>query len=249
VGTDGARTAVAAANLRIDSFTAEVVTELRVAGVRILLLKGPGVARLLYDGAGERAYVDADLLVAPRDLRPAERTLRRMGFQAAEWLAWLRRARPWTRPDGTVDLHTSLFGITMPAAMAWEVLSRATETIEVGGMEMAVLAPPARVLHVATHVAQHPTSHGHWQARADLERAVTRVPLPTWQAAARLAAELGAEPALAGDFVRSRAARSSQKRWAYLRQTPPRLRSSRRVPHLCPSSSPRSPPRTPSDCD
>jgi hypothetical protein len=45
-------------------------------------------------------------------------------------------------------------------------------------------------------VAQHPISHGHWQARVDLERAIARVPTSTWHEATRLAAELGAEPAL-----------------------------------------------------
>jgi putative nucleotidyltransferase-like protein len=202
VGTDAARLAVAVANLRIDSFTAEVVAELRAAGVRAVLLKGPGVARWLYDGAGERAYVDADLLVAPRDLRRAERALGRMGFQPGEWLAWLRRARPWTRSDGTVDLHTSLFGISVPPCLAWEVLSRSTETMAVGGIEMQVLALPARALHTAIHVAQHPPSHRHGQARADLERAIAQASWPTWRAAARLAAELGAEPALAGGLRR-----------------------------------------------
>jgi hypothetical protein len=198
VGTDGDRMAVAAANLRIDSFTAEIVTQLRGTGVRIVLLKGPGVARWLYDSAGERPYLDADLLVPPADLRRAERKLREMAFQPGEWRAWLRRAREWSRSDGTVDLHTSLFGITVAPQRAWEILSRTTETISVGGTEVQVLALPARALHVAIHVAQHPLSHGQAQARVDLERAIVRASWPTWQGAARLATELGAEAALCG---------------------------------------------------
>ena len=197
MGTDSARMAVAAANLRVDSLTAEVATELRAAGVQTVLLKGPAVARWLYDGAGERPYVDSDLLIAPGDLRRAERTLRRMDFQPGEWLAWLRRARPWTRADGTIDLHTSLFGVSVPSPRAWEILSRTTETMAVGGAEVQVLAQPARALHLAIHVAQHPLSHGHWQARVDLERAIVRASWPTWEGAGRLAAELDAEPALA----------------------------------------------------
>ena len=198
MATEGARITAAAANLRVDSFTAEVVTELRSAGVRVLLLKGPAVARWLYDRAGERPYVDADLLVAPGDRRRAERKLRRMGFTPEDWLAWLRRARAWKRSGPAIDLHTSLFGVTVPPSRAWAVLSRATETIEVGGVEMQALGLPARSLHAAIHVAQHPPSHGNWKSRADLERAIDRVSWPTWQEAARLAAELGAEAALAG---------------------------------------------------
>lgn len=189
--------AAAVANLRVDSVTAEVVTALRAEGVRALVLKGPAVARWLYDGPGERTYIDSDLLVAPVDLRRAERALRRMGFRPGEWEAWLRKARPWSSARGTVDLHSSLFGLEVPAEQAWAVLSRSTETMSVGGAEVEVLALPARALHLATHVAQHPLSHGHAQSRTDLERAVASVPADTWAAAAHLARELGAEPAFA----------------------------------------------------
>jgi hypothetical protein len=186
-----------AANLRVDTLTAEAVTALRSDGVRTVLLKGPAIARWLYDAPGDRTYADSDLLIAPGDVRRAERSLRRLGFRPGEWEAWLRRARSWSSARGTVDLHTSLFGLDASAEEAWSALSRTTEAMSVGGADVEVLALPARALHVAAHVAQHPASHAHAQAREDLKRAVERVSADTWDAAAALARELGAEAALA----------------------------------------------------
>jgi hypothetical protein len=196
VSTHGSPFAVVAANLRIDALTAEVVTALRGVGVRALLLKGPSIARWLYN-VGERAYVDCDLLVAPRDRASAERVLGRLGFRPAPWRAWLRAAREWQRGDSTVDLHTALFGVGVPSDRAWAVLSRETETMAVGGVDVEVLALPARTLQLATHVAQHPVSHGQSQSREDLRRAIQRVSPTTWRRAGRLAFELRAPAALA----------------------------------------------------
>jgi len=169
---------------------------MRDGGVRPLLLKGPAVARWLY-APGERRYVDCDLLVPARERAGAERVLRRLGFRPRPWRAWLRAAREWQRGEATVDLHTAVFGVGVTSERAWDVLSRETETMAVGGVDVEVLALPARTLQLATHVAQHPPSHGQSQSREDLRRAVERVSTTTWQDAAHLADELDAEAALA----------------------------------------------------
>jgi Uncharacterised nucleotidyltransferase len=191
VAIDDTRMAAAAANLRVDSVTAEVVSALRDGGVRSILLKGPAVARWLYDEPGERPYGDTDLLVAPEDLRTAEQTLSGLGFEPGG-TGWLGRSRAWRRAGREVDLHTSLFGVEAPGDQVWVALSSGTVATQVAGTEVEVLREEARTLHVATHAAQHlpfPQTH------RDLERALTRLPRATWEGAARLATELGAEPA------------------------------------------------------
>jgi hypothetical protein len=192
VAVDDHRVAVALGNLRVDAVTAEVVTALRAAGARPIVLKGPAVARWLYDAPGERPYADTDLLVARADLDRAQSTLRSLGFEPGR-AGWLRGARAWSRGRAVVDLHTSVFGVEVAPRKAWAVLSRATETMEIGGVEVEVLAAPARALNVATHATQHPHFTG---TRRDLERAVAALPRSTWEAAAREAAELRAEAAV-----------------------------------------------------
>ena len=56
----------AAANaLLLDLAAARASAALRDAGIRAILLKGPVIARWLYDDGSERNYGDVDLLVAP----------------------------------------------------------------------------------------------------------------------------------------------------------------------------------------
>jgi hypothetical protein len=200
VVVDDARVTISLANLRVDAVTAEAVAALRAAGVRTILLKGPAVARWLYDEPGKRAYRDSDLLVAPPDLRRAQRTLRALDFEPSPEESWLRRARAWSRAGAVVDLHTSLFGVEVPAASVWAILSRDTEQMEVGGLQVEIMAEPARALHVATHAAQHPF---HNRSHEDLERALARVPMARWEGAARLAAGLHADAAMRAGLMQA----------------------------------------------
>ena len=63
----------------VDRATARVVTALRDEGVRSILLKGPVLADWLYADS-PRAYLDADLLVAPADVSRAEAVLDGLGY-------------------------------------------------------------------------------------------------------------------------------------------------------------------------
>ena len=98
-----------------------------------------------------------------------------------------------------VDLHISLVGVEASPDTAWSVLSRETTAIAVGWTDVEILAPPARALHLATHVAQHDY---FTRASADLERALSVLPPELWRAAAALAGELGAEGAFAAGLRR-----------------------------------------------
>ena len=200
--TDAPALLRAAANLRVDALTAEVVSALAAAGVRAILLKGPALARFLYDGSPARTYGDTDLLVAPADVDAAETVLARLGFrrflddveirgdERVAALAWLRAA-----DRATVDLHGGLPGVELEPEPAWEVLSAETASIRVASVDVETLAPAALVFHVALHAAQHGKSEP--KPLADLERALERVGRHDWVAAARLAERLRATDAFA----------------------------------------------------
>ena len=193
---------IAAANLRVDAATAEVLRAFDAAGVESLLLKGRSIARWLYSEADPRPYRDCDLLVRPADMRAAEAVLERLGFTRyfeddgmPDW--WREHAGEWRRPrDGVfVDLHRSLPGIGVDEESAWRALSAATAEIEIAGHPATALALPARALHVALHAAQHGVE---WhKPMADLERAVWQLDQDLWRAAAGIARQLEATEALA----------------------------------------------------
>jgi hypothetical protein len=192
--------------VRIDAMTADVVTALRAAGVEPVLLKGPVIAERLYAGRG-RGYVDADLLVAPRDHERAEGVLGRLGFerQAREWEDpdRMEHDAPWRRPQDAmaIDLHRTLPGAR---AVSPQELWRRIEphltpwTIPDARVPVRVLDDPGLALLVALHAAHH-LREGVDARRplADVSRAVERLPVADWEAAARLAAALrsGAEMA------------------------------------------------------
>ena len=189
----------------VDSATAEVVRALRSAGLRSIVLKGPGFAAWLYDGASLRSYGDIDLLVAPSDRPQVESVLRELGYvrtlgdgevplpgrelHADTW---------WSRRSGSsVDLHRTLGGARAPAARAWAALSRDTEWLKVGTVQVEIPSIPARALHASLHAAHHGALSG--KPLVYLERALERADDDVWAQAADLALELDAlEPFSAG---------------------------------------------------
>ena len=65
----------------IDAATAQLFAALAQAGAQARLLKGPSVARWLYEDPLEREYGDCDVLIAPAWLPVAERALGVLGYQ------------------------------------------------------------------------------------------------------------------------------------------------------------------------
>lgn len=186
--------------LTVDLLTGRVIRSLREVGIPSILLKGPAIARWLYDEGAVRSYVDTDLLLAPEDLPRAERLLADLGFER-EGLGtipddWPRHARTWLHADGTnVDLHRTLVGVGVDPAELWEVLSEQTETMRVGGVDVNVLRPPARALVLALHAAKDGGRIA--KVRHDLGHAVQRLPVDLWEETSSLASRLNATASLA----------------------------------------------------
>jgi hypothetical protein len=184
----------AALSLRVDAVTAEVISKLRSAGVRPILLKGPSIATWLYADGTARPYRDTDLLVQPEGIRSAAGVLRGAGFREQPGVSsytWFRRS-----DRSIVDLHDTLFGVEADKNHAWVALSEETETMRIGALEVETLGRPARLLYVVLHAAQH-ESHRFDQPLKDLERALHRGEEQLWKEAAGLASRLRAVPTFA----------------------------------------------------
>jgi hypothetical protein len=193
---------VTATNIVVDTVTGEVVTALRNAGIRSILLRGPALADRLYGPHHLRLYVDVDLLVDPSELAAAEELLARLGFVESALEAAFPEERPghahtWVGRRGgvCVDLHRTVIGAGAEPGTLWEILAGRTEPMAVGGSEAEVLDEAGSAFVVALHAAHH--GPGQHQQLADLTRALERFPPDTWRRAAGLAARLDATPALA----------------------------------------------------
>jgi hypothetical protein len=176
--------------LILDAATARFVGELEDAGVPSILLKGPSVARWLYPEEG-RLYTDIDLLVPAGFVHTAERIAARLGFH---YLHGDMHSRLWAlNPEVSLDLHHSVQGADTSPTRVWEELNAGTQTLQVGGREIRVLALPGLVLLVALHAAQHGTKGS--KPLADLDRALERVPEAVWNEALELAGRIDATAA------------------------------------------------------
>lgn len=189
----------AARGLAADAVAVEVLGELAVRGVPSLLLRGPAIERTLYAAGEVRPYGDVDLLVCPGDRDRVQAALRKLGFTPLVEEAELRGHRPlhateWVRSDGvSVDVHITISGADAAPEVVWETLRSHAVALTVGGVEAKIPDVAGVALLVALHAAHHGV--GFERCRADLRRALDRLPEQTWQGAARLAARIDATAA------------------------------------------------------
>ena len=159
------------------------------------MLKGPSIARWLYDDGTVRPYEDVDLLVAPDQVDAAGAVLAERGYapiclNSAEGelgghaLEWVQRGWP------TIDLHWTVHGVQASRERCWLELSVRTEQLMVGGTAIEVLSPAALAFNVVLHAVTSGTAHP--KALEDLARALRRADLAAWHAALDLATRLDA---------------------------------------------------------
>ena len=193
--------------MALNAAAAEALDAFAHAGVDTLVLKGPALARTLYESGEHRGYTDVDLLVSPTGLQTARGVLHERGYMSIDDglgivdLAGAADAETWVRALGAdstgvmIDLHWRLPGAETSPEAAWAALSRERGWIELEGRRFATLSHQGLALHVATHAAQHGVRDG--RPIEDLTLAVERWSPETWRGAATLAAEIGATAAFA----------------------------------------------------
>jgi hypothetical protein len=189
----------------LDAAAAAALDAFEARDVQSLLLKGPALARELYDEGESRGYADIDLLVAPRDLEESREALLALGYVRADEafriddVAGVLHSELWAQSGKSgplwVDLHWRLAGCEAPGAAVWASLAARQGTIDLAGREVPVPGTGGLALHLALHAASG--GPRDLKAIADLARGVERWGPEVWRSAARLAAELDATPAFA----------------------------------------------------
>jgi hypothetical protein len=192
------RVLVLAHALALDRVVAEATEALEAAGAGVVLIKGPSIAKWLYDPGELRPYGDVDLLVDPAHVGTAREVLRSLGFAPksigmSDDPSILSLHDEWVRDGRRIDLNRTLDEVDAAPSRVWSVLRDHLDTMPIGGRDVTVLAPPARLLSVVLHAAHHRFEFP--RVLEDLDRALTRVPAETWRDAWRLAGELQAQAA------------------------------------------------------
>ena len=131
------------------------------AGLRVVVLKGPVLADLVYRDPGLRPMSDLDLLVPAEDLVRAQRLLGAMGFRAPVPPSTHRLRRkhhlsPAVRiADGlpvVVEVHGDAFGSDRGATLPWEARGTPALTFSVGTRQAEALAGPQMLWHLCRHM-------------------------------------------------------------------------------------------------
>lgn len=184
-----------------DATLAEVAAALQADGVRPLLIRGPAVARWLYDDVRERPYGDLDLLVDPALWDAAGETLGGLGFRDTSVALRADERHPneshWERLRDrhvTVDLHHSLSLVGVRPDVAWAELTADMRTITVAGVSIDVPSHAAHLVILALHAAHHGVEQR--KPLGDLRRSIDRVDRDTWREAALLGTRLHAAGAM-----------------------------------------------------
>ncbi|MDQ3987254.1 MAG: nucleotidyltransferase family protein [Actinomycetota bacterium] len=184
--------------LRLEVAIEEVIAALTQARIPTILLKGPSIARWLYESRADRPYGDGDILVAPHDHPKGETVLESLGFETERYTSIPGDRKPeaseWRRDDGIwMDLHFTIPGVRVSPDIAWSVLSTHVEKMDLRGHQVNVLSIPARTLHLVLHAAHHGAETS--QPLRDLTKALEEVSGETWRQAHELAQQLDATEA------------------------------------------------------
>jgi len=192
----------------LDTATIPIFEGFATAGVEALLLKGAGLARLLYQPDEVRGYVDIDVLVCPEHRPSAQQALAGLGYRNSsaalgvdEIGSRVVHAETWLgTPPGApypvmVELHRWLPGAKASPGAAWDALWRRRTTIALEGRAVPVLDRIGQALQLAIHAAQHGPEFR--KGLVELALGIERWPSETWRAASALASEIDAMEAFA----------------------------------------------------
>lgn len=180
-----------------DATLAEVAAALHARQIRPLLIRGPVIARWLYDDLAERPYGDIDLLVRPEAYAAAGVVLASLDFADTSKGMRPDEQHPseshWTRIRDRfvcVDLHHRITLVPAPPVNAWELFAENSSQLSIAGLSIDTPSPTAHLVIIALHAAHHGAEEP--KPLEDLRRAIERVDGLTWERAAEFATDLGA---------------------------------------------------------
>jgi len=193
-----------ARSLLLDHACRKIATHLSAAEHEFVMLKGATIADWLYETPTARTYLDLDVLVSPGSEAAVVEALGHLGFEPLLDPSTRRILSPEEQPlrdrfGVVVDLHVGLKGVHRDPEAAWEILKSETITVNWAGTAVPALAPPARAMHLALHLAQ--SGLADEKAAVDLQLGLDRLELATWRDAASLADRLDAGEAFAAGLM------------------------------------------------
>jgi hypothetical protein len=191
-------------SMLLDEACRVVATRLRAEAHEFVMLKGSTIAGWLYPDPVQRTYTDLDILISPESEPSVVRLLEGLGYRPLLDRATLQFSSPEEQPlrndlGVVIDLHTALQGVRLNPSMAWDILRQETVYWNWAGAWVPALAPHARAMHLALHLAQRGLEDT--KAAKDLELGLDQLSAGTWSDAGQLAERLDALEAFAAGLT------------------------------------------------
>jgi hypothetical protein len=142
---------------------------LREASIRVMALKGPGLARTVYAEPSLRPYDDVDLSVVRRDIDKVAAVLEGAGFAEippSRKSAATSRDFVSNATRTLIELHCDLLQIGLQPRCDPDRWHRASEIPGLTGPEM--LAPEDQVVHLSFHAHKHGFTRLIWLKDIDM---------------------------------------------------------------------------------
>ncbi len=165
----------------------KVADVLAGAGIPFVVFKGPVLAQQLYDGLGQREYVDIDLLVPGDRVEAAKSLLAAMGYRNTQgdpdFVRYFLRSQRQVALDhpgaeAAIDLHWAFTGHTLPFPLAPGEAWSCLETVRLGDRDLPTLAAGDLALLLAGHGTKEGWHKLAWVS--DFARLVERCPALDW---------------------------------------------------------------------
>jgi hypothetical protein len=158
-----------ASNMVVDLDLGRAAVALREASIRVLALKGPGLARTIYAQPALRPYDDIDLSVHGADHERVAAVLDGAGFsEIPRSRNSATRSRDFVSntTHTLVEIHGDLLETGLPPRCEAERWRRALAIPGLAGVEM--LAPADQLVHLSFHAHKHGFNRLIWLKDIDL---------------------------------------------------------------------------------
>ncbi len=218
-------------NVALAGEVCSIVELLATGSIPVLPIKGPVLAKTLYDDLALRPSGDLDFLVRPRDVSAALNLLLASGYQLVQSLspsqdAAYRRYYPdfgLTSPDQnvSVELHWNPVPHVMAVSFDIDALWRHSTPIAFEGRQVLSLSPEDYLVYLCVHGGKHLWSRLTWIC--DIHRFVAVHAAIDWNRCIRTAKDLGCERMLRVGLDVARTLLETQlpeQAQAYIREDP-----------------------------
>lgn len=158
-----------AQNMMVDLDLGLAVSSIRDASIRVMALKGPGLARTVYEEPALRPYDDIDLSVEQANLDRVAAVLDSAGFSEVppeRKSAATSRDFVSNATRTLIELHGDLIQIGLPPRCDPDRWRRASPIPGLVGAEM--LAPEDQLIHLSFHAHKHGFNRLIWLKDIDM---------------------------------------------------------------------------------